>query len=151
MEAKELRIGNYVTVDNQDSWRNLEGVTLIVTGINNHMDSQDLEFFPDSDGKVSIKSEYETYGQFSQFIKPIPLTEEWLLKFGFEKEIIDDKFIRKTYYYIDDFEVEFHGKRIVFRVENRDSVMYFAHHTLFVHQLQNLYFVITNNELTISK
>lgn len=82
-------------------------------------------------------------------IEPIPLTEEWLLKMGFEKEIDDSSFIRKVYYYINDFEVEFHGNKLVFRVENKHVTNYFAHHTKYVHQLQNLYFALTGEELEL--
>ncbi|MEI7489589.1 MAG: hypothetical protein WCJ72_19660, partial [Chryseobacterium sp.] len=77
MKASELRMGNYVTIDNHNSWPDLKDLAMVVTGVNNHMDKHDLELFSDSDGKVNLQSKYETYGQFSQFISPIPLTKEW--------------------------------------------------------------------------
>ena len=65
--------------------------------------------------------------------KPIPLTEEWLLKFGFEKRyetcfqyknfILNDKFIMM------DIDITIQLK--------------------YVHQLQNLYHALTGEELTI--
>lgn len=65
--------------------------------------------------------------------KPIPLTEEWLLKFGFIKRykdcyefgklILNDKFVM--------MDIDIH-------LELR-----------YVHQLQNLYFTLTGEELTI--
>ncbi|WP_426473434.1 hypothetical protein [Chryseobacterium balustinum] len=134
MKASELRIGNYVSVDNQDSWRNLEGVTLVVTGINNHIDTQDKEFFPDSDGKVNLKSEFETYGQFSQFIAPIPISEEWIIKFGFEKN--------------RDYK---HPFAPIYFIEIRNEWICFLHNCThrrikYVHQLQNLFHSITVGE-----
>lgn len=78
-------------------------------------------------------------------IKPIPLTEEWLLKLGFEfinqnwPLKIKDPYIWKTnitlfadgHYYLT-----IDGKKISYKIE-------------YVHQLQNLYFALTQKELTI--
>jgi len=76
-------------------------------------------------------------------IEPIPLTEEWLLKFGFKT---DNKCWRKDihifeYELIKDDEFTFD----VINVECNNwtvSVKY-------VHELQNLYFVLTGKELTL--
>lgn len=85
MNAEELRIGNLVTIDNPKAWPLLKGVILIVTGVDNKTDIH----FPNSTGSVSLygKDKFfsNTYSQFDEFIKPIPLTEEWLLKAGFER------------------------------------------------------------------
>lgn len=78
-------------------------------------------------------------------IKPIPLTEEWLLKFGFEKgnDFIGDCF------YIEREKEDFvlHPKKDYF-------YFYFLYDSVevkHVHQLQNLYFVLTNEELTLKE
>jgi len=68
---------------------------------------------------------------------PIPLTEEWLLKFGFEKlEGWDDMY----YFQIGDFQIHEYNVSGYefddFDIKN-------------VHQLQNLYFALTGEELTI--
>ena len=82
-------------------------------------------------------------------VKPIPLTEEWLFKFGFEK--YEHGF--KEYWQLNDFQLEIHGDKFVFRVHGGESAphltQFFAHHTKYVHQLQNLYFTLTGEELTI--
>jgi hypothetical protein len=80
--------------------------------------------------------------------KPIPLTEEWLLKFGFKKYVSDD---------IDidiDFQISFHKKSyeglIVQLFMDSNGVVFFSHSgiSLFsVHHLQNLYFSLTGEEL----
>ena len=83
---------------------------------------------------------------YVRLAKPIPLTEEWLLKFGFENKNgkflinIDDRFkvcvavrIDKWYLYNDDFDSECN---IICKVEA-------------VHRLQNLFFDIWNIELII--
>ena len=87
--------------------------------------------------------------------QPIPLTEEWLLKFGFEKiEFNSDTFGHGTEYhltvkgaggfiieYMDDFSCCLLGSKSDIGVApNLDSCKY-------VHQLQNLYFALTNEEL----
>lgn len=132
ISASELRIGNYVF----DKFRNRE---VLVWGIESNHDRIVVNYANGSGiYTVDLKD-----------IEPIPLTEEWLLKFGFDKEIIDSNYIRKVYYHIEDFEVEFHGKRLCLRVESQSSVRYFAHHTLYVHQLQNLYFALTGEELQL--
>ena len=76
-------------------------------------------------------------------VKGIPLTEEWLIKFGFEK-------VEETLY--ESFDKSF-------GVENGFTTMSWMENTLsidmmdikceYVHTLQNLYFALTGEELTI--
>jgi hypothetical protein len=126
MKATELRIGNLV----QDRHSEECGmIDIVVLGIIDTMENHSYE--------------------------PIPLTEEWLLKFGFirqggrkmwvkDKLCIDLKelpnirgeFIEGWYIGLKDLgNVLFH------------SFMKVNH----VHQLQNLYFALTGEELTIKK
>lgn len=74
---------------------------------------------------------------------PIPLTEEWLLKFGFE--CLDSRRYQKKYrrnYSIDGFMTS-------------ESFMVGLGSALtkleYVHQLQNLYFALTGEELVVKK
>ena len=88
-------------------------------------------------------------------IKPIPLTEEWFLKFGFESVLKGYNYltIRKTslYVYIND-----NGESGIC-IEDLDNnltqeeELCFSIKIKYVHQLQNLYFALTNEELTIKK
>ena len=75
---------------------------------------------------------------------PIPLTEEWLIKFGF----------RKTWFGYDiistGIEIE--------PLENEDYTIcinaneyHIGENFKYVHQLQNLYFALTNKELELIK
>ncbi len=77
--------------------------------------------------------------------KPIPLTEEWLLKFGFDKEEMTDgySFIHNTPKTVIDFMYCKINKGFQF---NNDDI-YIKH----VHQLQNLYFALTGKELTLKQ
>jgi hypothetical protein len=65
--------------------------------------------------------------------KPIPLTEEWLLKLGAKKDKIDNT------YYLSELEIMLpnffrYKTSIISRID-------------YVHQLQNLYFALTGEEL----
>jgi len=70
---------------------------------------------------------------------PIPITEEWLIKLGFKKNITTDLYPTFSY----DI------------VNVNDSIVYvlnygFVNHIKYVHQLQNLYFALTENELNVT-
>ena len=80
--------------------------------------------------------------EFKEFYKPIPLTEEWLLKFGFV-------------YDADSLTFDYEYNHFVFYLE-RDfkDIETFSFDSSFtetkvkyVHQLQNLYFALTGKEL----
>lgn len=98
--------------------------------------------------KHHIVSANDIKDGYNKDFRPIPLTEEWLLKLGFvKKEDYDeelgalyelewwggfykkeDYFIPKPYYFADAFCNDFKLR--------------------YVHQLQNLYFALTGEELT---
>ena len=67
---------------------------------------------------------------------PIPLTEEWLLRFGFKKGV--------KYWSYNGFDVDF---KEWFGFNKMVAKSPLKH----VHQLQNLYFSITGEELTIKE
>ena len=75
------------------------------------------------------------YGIENEF-KPIPLTEEWLLKFGFKKDF--NGYLLKSL----SFSITRNGEFMIC-VEDRptQTICYSVHH------LQNLYFAIIGEEL----
>lgn len=76
-------------------------------------------------------------------LKPIPLTEEWLVKFGFEKEYSNYWSHKKSY-----FEIDKDNYGLWINSVNGNEYHHgngFKH----VHQLQNLYFALTGEELTL--
>lgn len=83
-------------------------------------------------------------------LKPIPLTEEWLKKFGFEK---------KTGIYRKSFNekvigIGLDGSYGLYDNENDwkiGSSFCGNNRIIFVHQLQNLYFALTNEELKFNQ
>lgn len=135
MKASELRLGNLV-------WFQITGETVKING----NDIADLANSMDS-----------------EIFQPIPITEEWLVKFGFEN--IDTYYNEKQPY-----------KYPILLVYNKEPNMYELTITRtpsmyadkgvetfifspddkgknvfirYVHQLQNLYFALTGNELTL--
>jgi hypothetical protein len=85
-------------------------------------------------------------------INPIPLTEEWLLKFGFEKDDTGVDMFDQDYYewYQKEFPVigvlcQSSDKEYIFD-ENTDTLR-----LKFVHELQNLYFALTGEELILNE
>lgn len=79
-------------------------------------------------------------------IKPIEITEDWLLKFGFEKLTDKSKgFKSNSYTYTKG--VSF----IVHLNENSLSVNFWqGNEKKYVHQLQNLFYALTGVELSVS-
>ena len=126
MKATELRIGNYHYYTCEDSLDERKKWGEVC-----QIDSQDL---------VWLES-----NQDDEDFKPIPLTEEWLLKFGFEK-LTDKKngFKSNSYTYT---------KGILFIVHLNDKLLsvnfWQGNEKKYVHELQNLFFVLTGEELTI--
>lgn len=110
MESKDLRIGNWVEIIQP----NKEVYTTIQP----------------SCFSVEIK----------KFYKPIPITEEWLLKFGF-------KYNNPTYEWYDKsavffIQVNYLGFDLIAKFHNQ-----VIREIKYVHELQNLYFALTGKEL----
>lgn len=83
--------------------------------------------------------------------EPIPLTAEWLERFGFKEERRDSWGIYDEFgFSIPDFEIERNNSG-----ELRLSVNVGEYHIgkpiEYVHQLQNLYFALTGQELVIKE
>lgn len=84
--------------------------------------------------------------------KPIPLTEEWLLKFGFKKKRLDDAYWytkssgkHKPQLITNDIGEDAYAKCLKFVfLDGYDNIR-----VKYVHQLQNLYYALTGQELTI--
>ena len=126
MTTRELMIGNYVMAIN-----NYEDI-FYVNCIYGYRD-------------LNITSGiYKNYDTTIRDVKPIPLTEEWLIKFGFD--LINNEYHQsrnhelKLYWTVNKNKMipEFNEKRFVTGYDFK-----------YVHQLQNLYFILTGEELTI--
>ena len=77
-------------------------------------------------------------------ITPIQLTEEWLLKFRFDKDDFCSLYIRYT---LNNITIIHDTKNNTFLV---DGIKYKLVYLKYVHQLQNLYFCLCGKELELS-
>lgn len=137
MEVNELRIGDYVKHPRNDF--------AMVESIQGSAQGLYALTFKDETAGYWIEHDGES------ICEGIPLNEEWLIKFGFIKRYernevgLHYSLNEDRVYLIDDiFEYErtfvIGGGRYNLFQEYR-----------FVHQLQNLYFVLTGEELKLSK
>jgi hypothetical protein len=122
MKANELRIGNLVYLKSKDA----------IYEISSGHDIEEID-----DAPINFDA------------KPIPLTEEWLLKFGFE-------------FYKKQVSLNVGGELFNYAVKNEiiiwtdlktgwtldGRINRKTHWLNSVHQLQNLYFALTGEELT---
>ena len=119
MKKEDLRIGNYV-----------KGLEVgIVRTIGN---------------ACAFKTPTSTVKIYAEDLEPIPLTEEWLFKFGFEPNRI---YTQERVFEIGDgwFQLTKESKD-QWALGNEQTYLAIKH----VHQLQNLYHALTGKELTIS-
>ena len=132
MKTTELRIGNFIQYHFDDS------ITVDVLDYM-HVYSSDC-------GDIPVHA-----------VQPIPLTEQWLLDFGFE-ETIEESFIK-----------EFDGATLIIFIINGVAELIYKHYSShseneidtvnavcllsveYVHQLQNLYFALTQEELILKE
>jgi hypothetical protein len=82
----------------------------------------------------------ECFGQFLKYINPIQITEEWLLQLGFYKNI-DTGLFEKSGYQIDLTVLKCHFYLPDFGDWYKEIE--------FIHELQNLYFALTGEELEL--
>jgi hypothetical protein len=149
MEANELRIGNLIYLKGSDQrYEPLNENTIAEIWAVDCYYTEALE----SEGNISASIGNQIIKDVINNYTPIPLTDEWLLKFGFEDWGKDAEGIRKFVLHnaIDgtsDFEVTFEHR--VFASIDGDCCCWSK--LLYVHQLQNLYFALTGEELTIVK
>lgn len=147
MKQTELRIGNIVTVDNPKYHPQLKGVLLRVTGIQEQVISNKIEYCVQLEHiNKKANTYYQTYSQFVEYIKPVALTEHWLLDFGFKNE---NGYYSKGAFLIslaDDASCFFKDGRVYF-----NSRVIIENQSKYVHQLQNLYFTLTGEDLILKE
>jgi hypothetical protein len=123
MKAQELRIGNVISPLGK-------GVT-VVEGISTWDDL--------------IQSSNFAERSIDDF-EPIPLTEEIFLNFGAKEAVISDDYL----------EIDNEVIGILFKIETKEVGFYAdgdfrcIKHIKYVHQLQNLYFELTGEELVFT-
>ena len=155
MDARELRLGNLATINNPEYHPQMKDVPMVVTSISELQGNLDPEPYYSIRLEQVNKNKYEwcVFSQMNKYVEPIPLTKYWLLRFGLEKReqgvcdyfhiginelthdwLFDLVWLKKIEGGYEDFPFYRNGKFII----------------RYVHQLQNLYFALTGEELTIN-
>ena len=129
MKSNELRLGNCVNIEVSNGDETVKFTNGIITEISKRVRVNDIVF------------DYEN-------LVPISLTEHWLLKAGFEKDDSGVDMFDQDYceWYQKEFPLigllcQSSDKSYIFD-ENTDTLR-----LKYVHQLQNLYFALTGQEL----
>lgn len=136
MEANELRLGNLVSYGVHDvKIKSIHTESVLKNKVTVY---------------VEISEKLRNYCLYIEEIHPIPLTEEWLLKCGFENDY-ESRF-RKCFVLVSTdmsftYNLSKHEKELSrFDIKGLGINL---NCTKYVHQLQNLYFALTNEELII--
>ena len=127
MKATELRIGNLINHDNGHVYWSVDSIS------NYELDIT----IDDHQGDITVCC------VIYKSVQPIPLTEEWLLKFGFEKDEDNDFYLDASY-----FDICYQNKKWYLR---QDGELFDLIDIDYVHQFQNLYFALTGEELKIKE
>jgi hypothetical protein len=144
MTANELKIGNYVNVPNTsqcpfriDAFEHLSNEFIKVAM------------------KVSMGGfEVHPLTWYGGDLTPIELTERWLNKFELEHSEIrgrwfKDKFVVFKQKYLDPLSILEENKFYFQMVDCQGNVSTSSFEIKYVHQLQNLYFALTGEELIL--
>lgn len=127
IQASELRIGNFIGM-------NLEQYP------NNFFTALEIgETMKVYEGLITLKGatikRVETSFMYVDDFEPIPITEDWLIKFGFKKiggELWDCNHVRGLF------------------ANNEFTPLAYLRQIKYVHDLMNLYFALTGTELTLT-
>lgn len=132
MKSNELRIGNFIDLK----------VNVPNVGVQYY-----------SGGVVTALRENDLYANGIRLpsyfnAEPILLTEEWLLKFGFEET---RSLWNNGMGYPVHYDLENKNLRMAYGSHGGTVFPVVAFNVKFVHQLQNLYFALTGTELEIKE
>ena len=128
IQANELRIGNFLRLNNPEHRPDEHGKVLKVVGVTEEYPLVQLVHDP---------NRIMSFGQFWHFIDPIPLDESWLRRAGFDNGWI-------LSHNREEFNMFYTGGVYFY------SADYLHHNSVaikYVHQLQNLFFCLSGKEL----
>jgi hypothetical protein len=124
MKANELRIGNYLMSN---------GIEIQIDCIQPNMLAKVGENF---------------YTKFDLF-EPLPLTKYWLIKAGAKKCGSTERYWISIPNLKAEIHFEIYEKEIVSTIKSQFAEL-ILDRIKYVHEFQNLYFALTNNELSLS-
>lgn len=131
MKANELRIGNYV---HHNERNHLTGHLDSYLTVCELTEKSITTFYRSCDGGIQVVRNKKDY-------HPIPLTEEWLVRFGMNKVGSRDEYVC-------------FGFRVCKTTEGKFVCPDYALHEIdlpYVHTLQNLFWALCGQELTLKQ
>ena len=129
MKTKEFRIGNYVNAVRCDGSKIIDKVE-------------------------ALHENYVSTSQKWGKVEPIPITEEWLVKFDMQlyDGFSSTRFLNVVKHEYDTCKITYNPKEELLRFSNgQQKGVTLIPHVKYVHQLQNLFFALTGEELTIKE
>lgn len=131
LKPQELRFGNYIK--SKES-----GFNHIVLGI--------------EDKRVSLDKSKYPY-DFLRDCEPVPLTEEWLLRFGFKKDDFWDGNYHNFWDYNGYLGLLYVKPYILLthHIPNQIKESINIKEIRYVHELQNLWYILSGQELTLNE
>lgn len=135
MKANELRIGNCYNYRYFDFIEDMQEWLIMTT-----VDADDLKWLEANPN--------------DPYYEPIPLTEEWLLKFGVLCPFMLDSeksFVSNLVAKYNEFDEDWNYVVDSCLHATTGGIMYISVVVKYVHQLQNIYFALTGEELTIKE
>lgn len=160
INANELRIGNYIQSRVHPVYWCVEEILTEIVKVSTDM--------------IGVEPNNRHYASIAWDLTPIPLTEDWLVKFGFEKKVTAEELYKNgnVIWKRMEFKMMFpnginclqlvviHEKRMSPKIVYMDlmaivnksiiSCLSLTDVPNYVHQLQNLYFALTGHELITS-
>lgn len=135
----QLRIGNFVLPYGVSAIECVREVCLISLDI-------DDEYMPIIE-TVEVGKHNNCDGDILRNFQPIPLTEEWMIRLGFFKSSTEDGY---GVFSKDMLEFSFilRNGELIFEFENYQLKLPDIK-LLYIHQLQNLYFTLTGEDLKL--
>ena len=140
MKKTDLRIGNLVGI---------KETALHADGCNHSEAIFEIEEIK----KDVVQFKAYHANEYYKDLNPIPITEQWLLDFGFEDEGGDDYVVAKGEHTLlltvekDSISVSL----LIYLYGTYNSEYIFLKDILYVHQLQNLYFALMQEELILKE
>ncbi len=138
IKGQELRIGNLANYNGNNN----------EIGIVSEIFKNDLTKV--APYKIGINHRVDIYYDIDK-LKPIPLTEEWLLKFGFIIRYFNEDKTKPLFWKVEqNRHIDIYFEPVISAFAFKINSIQYSAPIKSVHQLQNLYFALTGSELTVA-
>lgn len=133
MKVEDLRIGNYLTQIDQNGEKELTYVYGIISDVINPLVNEDYH-----GGAFGQKRYYQGWNY-----EPIPLDDEIMERLGFSSKWTKGVFGVAT--------TSEHSDYVFYQECEENGIAYFPKPLKYVHELQNMYYALTDEELTVNE